>query len=124
MSRVKILTSETQAQELVDSYIANNPDTPTISGLILHLGFRSLDTLWKYMDKEDDIGDILTSAYLYIVNKHESKLFDKACVGSIFWLKSIRKCGFTFNKTEDTVNPHNVDNRLLIEVVSDKTPIK
>lgn len=120
MARPKLLTDASSVKSIVDEYIKQ--DKPTLSGLVLKLGLKTLNSLWLYMDEDSEIGDLLTDAYLHIINVHETRLFDKVCVGSLFWLKTVRRLGFRFNEYAGEPVAGNGDHKLVIEVVDRNAP--
>jgi len=101
----------------IDGYLLDNK-TPTLSGLMLALGVRTLNTLYRYMDEDKAIGKLISEAYLKIVDYHEKRLFDKGCVGSIFYLKSVRRFGFNFREYDNADQVK--DNVLNIRIIEDK----
>jgi hypothetical protein len=60
---------------------------PTITGLALHLGFESRQSLYDY-EKDGEFSYTIKSARLRIEAKYEEKLYDNACTGAIFALKN------------------------------------
>lgn len=97
MARPRKLDDVKAVGEIIAAYKAN--PKPTLSGLARALKIHP-DTLYRNMDREDDIGDLLMDAYLYMVEMHEEKLYEKGAVGSIFWLKCLKKY-ITFKDTPD-----------------------
>jgi hypothetical protein len=100
MARPRDLNNVEEVREIVNRYLQT--DRPTQSGLARMLRIHR-DTLYRNIDREDDIGDILMDAYLYIVQKHEEHLYDSSCGGSIFYLKTLKK-HFTFKENDEVIN--------------------
>lgn len=66
------------------------PENPTVTGLALHLGFSSKDTLYQYAEKEE-FSDYIKRGLLRIEKFHEMRVsYGDKCVGNIFVLKNFR----------------------------------
>jgi len=75
-------------------------DKPTLAGLARALSIHP-DTLYRNIDREDKIGELLLDTYLWMVEKHEEALWDsKNYVAHIFWLKCLKK-HITFKENKD-----------------------
>jgi len=72
---------------------------PTKAGLALALGYADKVSLKNAIDRNDEFSTPIKKAILRIEEKHESRMYDKNCTGSIFWLKN---AGWT------DVQEHNV----------------
>ena len=70
----------------VDDYFDTDPD-PTWTGLALHLGFESRQSLWEYSKKEG-FSLPVKRALLRIENGYEKALKGKNQAGPIFALKN------------------------------------
>jgi hypothetical protein len=62
-------------------------DHPTITGLALHLGFESRQSLYDYKGKEE-FSYTIKRAITRIESVHERNLLNNGSTGSIFWLKN------------------------------------
>jgi len=76
-----------ELQDAIDEYFESNPDTPTITGLALHLGFDSRQSYYNYQERPEFL-DTIKRASLKIESKHEARLYENGSSGSIFWLKN------------------------------------
>ena len=95
-------TSVEAMQERIDSYFAECPDTrviypvagqpqtvpdPTLTGLVLHLGFCDRNSFYDYCNKNEFSGT-LKAARTRVEKIYESLLKGGSCTGAIFWLKN------------------------------------
>jgi len=95
-------TSVEEMQKRIDEYFANCPDTrdiypspgvkqtvpdPTLTGLVLHLGFCDRAAFYDYLDKPE-FRHTLKKARARIEKIYESLLKGGSCNGAIFWLKN------------------------------------
>jgi hypothetical protein len=71
----------------VDEYFGNPEHPHTWTGLALHLGFSSRDSLNDYK-KKDGFSDSVKKALLRIESIYEANLFYKNPAGAIFALKN------------------------------------
>lgn len=63
---------------------------PTITGLAIHLGFASRQSIYDYAKKEDEFSYILKKAALRVENNYEKLLAEKGlATGAIFALKNM-----------------------------------
>lgn len=73
--------------EAVDAYFANKEQVHTWTGLAIHLGFESRQSLEDYK-KKDGFAYSIKKALLQIESKYETALFYKNPAGAIFALKN------------------------------------
>lgn len=92
--------------------IIRNPEPPTVTGLTLHLGFESKNTLYDYA-KKDGFSDSIKRALTRIEQYHEIavSMGDK-CTGNIFVLKN-----FNWHDTIQTEHSGYIADRPKIEFV-------
>lgn len=77
-------------EKSVNEYFSNVSNWPTTwTGLALHLGFASRDSLNDYM-KKDGFSDPIKKALLRIENQYEKGLFGRNPAGCIFALKNFK----------------------------------
>ena len=76
-----------EMQEAIDSYFAQHPERPTISGLAIHLGFVDRQSMYDYKDRPA-FSDTIKAAVSRIEAKHEENIYTTGAAGSIFWLKN------------------------------------
>jgi len=77
-----------ELQKAVDSYFQNN-DRITLSGLALHLGFESRQTLYNYAER-DEFLDIIKKARMTVEASYEDRLiYESNATGVIFALKNM-----------------------------------
>ena len=69
-------------------YIDENKYPPTITGLILYLGFSDREALANY-EKKPEFSDIVKRARLKVENGYEMRLSENAPTGAIFALKNM-----------------------------------
>ena len=119
MARLKKLRDPELVRVVVERFILD--EKPTISGLLISLDLKHLTTLHAYMAGKDEIADLITTAYLHIVYSHEVRMYEKSATGSIFYLKTLKKCGFNFRDDltgdNDDKGTNKKSNKLTIEVV-------
>lgn len=87
MARPAMWTDPEAFDKAVDDYFSNPEITHTWTGLAIHLGFSSRDSLNDYKKKEG-FSDSVKKALLKIESKYEESLFGKNPAGSIFALKN------------------------------------
>lgn len=76
-----------ELEKAIEEYFNENPENPTQSGLAIHLGFESRQSLFDYKGKEE-FSYTIKKAFLRIDNQHEKRLYENANSGSIFYLKN------------------------------------
>ena len=77
--------------EAIDNFFANRDkeEKPyTITGLAYALGFDSRQSIYDYIDRNDDFSYIVKRATLFIEDTVEQRLFGNNSSGSMFWLKN------------------------------------
>lgn len=75
-------------QKAINDYFEDlQEDDPTLTGLALHLGFESRQSMYDY-EKRDKFSYTIKRARLAIENKYESMLFKPSPTGAIFALKN------------------------------------
>jgi hypothetical protein len=100
-------------------------DKPTRAGLIRMLGccqmtlHRASERLDGDNEEASEVALLLRNALIYIAEKHEERLYDKGCVGSIFYLKSLSKYLDYREYSEEDQNDKQ-DMKLTIEVINDR----
>lgn len=112
-----------ELEEVVNDYFMNCPDKhsiivndtiieedcPTITGLVLHLGFESRQSFYDY-GKREEFSYIIKRSQLRVKNVYEKLLRNKSCVGAIFALKNMGWKDSQEIITEDkTERPSNVN---------------
>jgi hypothetical protein len=106
--RPKLLNDLEKISAIVCEY--KKDPRPTIAGLCRRLEVCP-DTLYSKMKDEDEIADKLMEAYTHLVETHEARLHDKSCVGSIFYLKTLKRFGYEFKENsvvDNSVKDHNI----------------
>jgi len=95
-------------------------DKPTKAGLLRQLKCCQ-DTLYRAIDRIDhqdpeqrEVAKLLREALLYITEKHEERLYDKQCVGSIFYLKAVCKMVDYRERHEE---PKTDDKKITLEII-------
>ncbi len=82
-----------------------NPQPPTVTGLALHLGFESKDTLYSYA-KKDGFSYSIKKALTLIEQYHEIQVaYGDKCTGNIFVLKN-----FNWKDSQAVEHSGNVSN--------------
>jgi len=61
---------------------------PTITGLALHLGFESRQSIYDYEKKDDEFSYTIKRNRLRIENSYEEHLLSREATGAIFALKN------------------------------------
>lgn len=85
----------------IEEYFNQDNLKPTITGMVLHLGFCSRDAFYKY-EKKEEFRYAIKNAHCRIEQKYEENLSDNNVAGSIFALKNL---GWK-DKTEQQVTLH------------------
>jgi len=91
MGRPKKINSPEEMDRLVNEYVANQDalDKPkTLTGLILHLGLSSRQSLDEYKNYTG-FSDSVKRAKAVIENAYEERLHGTAATGAIFALKNM-----------------------------------
>lgn len=80
--------TENGVEEITERYWIRHPEPPTVTGLALHLGFSSKNTLYEYAEKIE-FSDSIKKGLSRIEKYHEiaTSRGDK-CTGNIFILKN------------------------------------
>lgn len=65
-----------------------SPESPSITGLALFLGFESRQSVYDYEKKNDDFSYTIKRARLRVEASYEQFLLTKAATGAIFALKN------------------------------------
>lgn len=63
-------------------------EKPTVTGLALHLGFESRQSIYDYKEN-GEFSYIIKRALLMVENGYEERLSENACTGAIFALKNM-----------------------------------
>lgn len=105
MARPRQLNDVKLVKDSIDDYLSH-VKYPTLTGVSRILGIHP-DTLYRNIDREDDIGDLLLDVYLRIVEAHETGLWDRSCAGHIFFLKCLKK-HITFREND---NPNDAPSK-------------
>ena len=121
--RPAFYTSAARLQRKIDAYFKNCPDfivisafdknsgdfvtykkyTPTISGLVLFLGFSDRKSFYEYENKPE-FSHTIKNARERIANEYEKQLWNDKCTGAIFALKNLGwkdSAEITHNSGED-----------------------
>lgn len=69
-------------------YISNNPNSMTITGLAMRLGFCDRQSLYDY-EKRDEFSCTIKAARLAVENGYENALRSQSVAGAIFALKNM-----------------------------------
>jgi len=98
--------------EQVKTWI-REPESPTVTGLALFLGFADRTTLYEYRDREE-FSFIIKRAISIVENHHEHRLGSTTPTGSIFALKNMgwKDRQETTIITEDHASDEEIDERL------------
>lgn len=97
-----MFNSPEEMEVLIDEYFSDCPDTqtivnlsgtstlpcPTITGLILYLGFSDRKSFYEY-EKKKEFTHTIKKARTKIENIYEGLLRKSACTGAIFALKNL-----------------------------------
>ena len=93
-------------------------ESPTVTGLALHIGFASRQSIYDYI-KDKEFSYILKRAITVIENHHEKRMDGDKVVGSIFVLKNM---GWSDNLDLTTKGDKIADKIYQVrEVIVDKT---
>lgn len=118
MPRPRVLNDLQFVKDVVAEYKTDLK--PTEAGLCRRLKCCP-NTIKAALKIDDDIADEIQDAYTYLVESHESHLWEKGNQGAhIFRLKSLRQLGYDFRDTwnNEIVIPNgNNDHKLIIEVI-------
>ncbi len=87
MARPYSLTDPVEVQRMVDEYFEDN-DHPTITGLARALGFKERKSMPVNAARNDEIGDIVSDAYMRVEEFYEKHLLTSKPTGAIFALKN------------------------------------
>lgn len=90
---------EVEENPLRQDTMKRYPEHPTITGLILYIGFSHREALHDY-EKKTEFSDIVKKARMKVENGYEKALFGKNAAGPIFALKNM---GWT-DKTEQVIS--------------------
>lgn len=90
----------------LQEFVKRKPEPATITGLALHLGFESRQSIYDYA-KAGDFSYIVKNAQMRVECEYEKKLSGDKPTGSIFALKNMGwvdkvETGFTNRDGEDT----------------------
>lgn len=122
MGRPRAIESPDEFDRLVDEFrdqCAENDEPLTLTGMILHLGLSSRQSLDEYSSYEG-FSDSVKRAKLYVEMEYEKRLATNSPTGSIFALKNF---GWTDRQTIE--HDGKIDQpvgRVQIEVVGGKDP--
>lgn len=86
--RPPIFSTPESFEKAVDEYIAANPDSMTITGLAMWLGFESRQSFYDY-EKRPEYSYIVKKGRLAVENAYERGLRSQSVTGSIFALKNM-----------------------------------
>ena len=107
VGRPKIYTDPDELAAAVDEFIKSGDKT--LTGLCIHLGFSSKDTLYNYR-KDPIFSDSIKAGLLHVENGYELITRDKGHAGSIFALKNF---GWTDKSEVDMNTTVNIVNRTI-----------
>lgn len=91
VGRPLIVESADQMTELIDKYFqkcADARERPTVTGLAIHLGYSSKQSIYDNIEKEE-FSYPLQRATLFIENELEKRLENNSVAGVIFALKNM-----------------------------------
>jgi hypothetical protein len=89
--RPPIYTRSEDLEAKIEEYKHNcklTDETPTLTGMILHIGFNSKDTFYEY-GKKEEFSESIKKARLWIESLYERDLREKGHSGTIFGLKNM-----------------------------------
>ena len=78
-------------EELIERYFAEcdlTSKAPTITGLALHLGFESRQSVYDYEKRSDEFSYTIKRSRLRVENSYEKHLLSNTATGAIFALKN------------------------------------
>lgn len=88
MARPLKYSDPQKLEKAIDSYFKDN-ERPTLSGLAIHLGFESRQTLYNYKERNEFL-DIVKKARAIVESKYEERLiYENNPGGVIFALKNM-----------------------------------
>ncbi len=96
--RPKLYKDRETLQAALEDYFSQEHEFLTITGLCLHLGFKSRTTMLNYQ-KDPEVGDLITHAKTLVENDYEKRLVNRGTAGDIFGLKN-------FGWTDKQVTEH------------------
>jgi len=115
MAGKRKLTNLEEVKSIVKEY-KNNPK-PTLVELCQALKIVPL-TLYSYMDRDDEMAEVLIDGWQYLIGCHEKALWEKNPVSHMFYLKTIKRFGYRFNDQESVdLSPPT---KVTIEVIDKK----
>ena len=90
LGKPPIFDSVDKLKETIEDYFDSitESETPSITGLALHLGFESRQSIYDYEKKGDDYSYTIKRARLRIEYFYEQNLLGKGVTGAIFALKN------------------------------------
>ena len=83
----KVFKSNKELEKAIDSYFSLNEESPTITGLALHLGFCSRQSFYDY-EKNDIHSYTIKRARLRVEESYEKRMHGNSNAGAIFALKN------------------------------------
>lgn len=89
--RPSLFNTALELENLIDLYfegLAEDEKTPTITGLALHLGFESRQSVYDYEKRNDEFSYTIKRARLKVENAYEEALLSRNSTGAIFALKN------------------------------------
>lgn len=112
--RPPIYTDPKELDKKVDEYIElckSGDQYPAITGMALHLGFSSKESLYVYK-KKPEFMDPIKKGLSFIELHHEQSLNKKSCTGHIFALKNMGWADRTEVKQVNEVDEEQMEKRL------------
>ena len=97
---------------------------PTVAKLCRELKFAQRKSLYEYMSRDDEVGKAILDAWLYILEKHEERLYERSPTGSIFYLKCMSWNGWEYIDTPTDTSDKTEPTKITIEVVDAKSKDK
>ena len=76
-----------ELEKAINKYLKKNSEHPSVTEMAVELGFDSRQSMYDYKEREE-FSYTIKRAVSLIEAKHEKRLFESACTGSIFWLKN------------------------------------
>jgi len=77
-----------QGEPYQERKYTRRPENPTITGLAIHIGFESRQSVYDY-EKSGQFSYIIKRARLYVENGYEQALMSEKPTGAIFALKNM-----------------------------------
>ena len=114
---MKEVSSPLTGEPELKKVYSKEPETPSITGLALYLGFESRQSIYDY-EKNGEFSYTIKRAKLKIESHYEQHLLTKVSTGAIFALKNF---GWTDKQEiENNVNISNISIKDLVQFDDDE----